>query len=215
MPEVRSTVVAISEAVKNGDQRRTVELVQNALDAGIEPLTVLNDGLVEGIKALGSAFRDGNVYLPEVLVAARAMRKGVDVVAPRLPKEAESAQLTVVLGSVSGDMHDIGKNLVGMMLEFNGFRVVDLGVNVTPDIFVSAAKEHRASIVAMSALLTTTMPYMAEVVAALRKEGVAAKVLVGGAPLSRAYATEIGAEGFAADCIDAVDEAKRLVTMVA
>lgn len=208
-------LAAISEAVKDGDQHRTVALVQSALDAGAEPLTVLNEGLVPGIKALGSAFRDGQVYLPEVLVAARAMNKGVAVVAPHLPKEAEGERTTVVIGSVSGDMHDIGKTLVRMMLEFNGFRVVDLGVDVTAGTFVSAAKEHRASIVAMSALLTTTMSYMPEVIAALRKEGVTARVLVGGAPLSRAYATEIGAEGFAADCIDAVDEAKRLVTVVA
>ncbi|MFA5787775.1 MAG: corrinoid protein [Actinomycetota bacterium] len=204
------SLAPMSTAVKEGDYKRAVELVKAALEAGTDGLVILNEGLVPGIEALGAAFKEGQAYLPEVLLAARAMNRAVDVLTPHLPKGEAHRLPTVVIGTVSGDMHDIGKNLVRMMLDCAGFKVVDLGVDVAPQAFVDAAKEHNASVVALSALLTTTMVNMPEVVTALKDAGVAASVMVGGAPLSRSFAEEIGAAGFAEDCLAAVDEAKRL-----
>jgi 5-methyltetrahydrofolate--homocysteine methyltransferase len=203
-------LATLSGAVKDGDYKQAVAIVNDELAAGTEGLVILNEGLVPGIEALGAAFRDGQAYLPEVLLAARAMNKAVEVLTPHLPKGEAHRLPTVVVGTVSGDMHDIGKNLVRMMLDCAGFKVVDLGVDVAPQAFVDAAKEHNASIVALSALLTTTMVNMPEVVTALKDAGVTASVMVGGAPLSRSFAEEIGAAGFAEDCLAAVDEAKRL-----
>ncbi|MFA5785431.1 MAG: corrinoid protein [Actinomycetota bacterium] len=203
-------LATLSGAVKDGDYKQAVAIVNDELAAGTEGLVILNEGLVPGIEALGAAFRDGQAYLPEVLLAARAMNKAVEVLTPHLPKGEAHRLPTVVVGTVSGDMHDIGKNLVRMMLDCAGFKVVDLGVDVAPQAFVDAAKEHNASIVALSALLTTTMINMPEVVTALKDAGVTASVMVGGAPLSRSFAEEIGAAGFAEDCLAAVDEAKRL-----
>jgi 5-methyltetrahydrofolate--homocysteine methyltransferase len=203
---------AIASAVREGDQFKTVELVKDALDAGVPAPDVLAMGLIPGMQALGELFKDGQAFLPEILISARAMKMGLTELRPLLIGSGVEKKGTIVLGTVEGDLHDIGKTLVGMLLEGNGFNVVDLGVNVTADAFVDAARQHRADVIALSALLTTTTPQFRTVVESLDEAGLRGqvKVMVGGAPVSRALADEVGAEGFAADCVSAVDEAERL-----
>ncbi len=206
-------LVAIVGAVRDGDRGATVSLVQEAIAAGDSPADVLSAGLIQGMKELGDLFKDGQAFLPEILVSARAMKAGLDELRPHLVDEAPLGKGTVVLGTVEGDLHDIGKNLVGMLLGGNGFDVIDLGADVSAERFVEAAREHSADIVALSALLTTTTPQFKRVIDALRAAGAraAVKVMVGGAPVSAALAREVGADGQADDCITAVDEATRLI----
>jgi len=206
----------ISQAVQEGDDKKAVEFVKAALAGGTPAMDILEKGLVPGVQALGRLFKEGQVYLPEILISTRAMNRGVEQLKPHLAGVDIHTKGTVVLGTVEGDLHDIGKNLVRMMLDSNGYNVVDLGVDVSPDAFVSAARENSADIVAMSALLTTTMTCFPLAVEALQKAGLKSKVkvLIGGAPVSRAYADEIGAEGFAEDCTSAVDEAARLMALL-
>jgi len=205
----------LSQAVQEGDDKKVVQLVKEALAEGLPAMDILEKGLVPGVQALGQLFKDGQVYLPEILISTRAMNKGLEELQPHLAGADIHKRGTVVLGTVEGDLHDIGKNLVGMMLGSNGFNVVDMGVDVSADSFVSAAKESNADIVAMSGLLTTTMTYFPMVIEALEKAGLKnkVKVMIGGAPVNRAYTDEIGAEGFAEDCASAVDEAARLVAL--
>jgi len=206
----------LSQAVQRGDDKKVVQLVKEALAEGLPAMDILEKGLVPGVQALGQLFKDGQVYLPEILISTRAMKKGLEELRPYLAGVDIHKKGTVVLGTVEGDLHDIGKNLVGMMLGSNGFNVVDVGVDVSADSFVSASKESNADIVAMSGLLTTTITYFSTVIEALEKAGLKdkVKVMIGGAPVSRAYADEIGAEGFAEDCTSAVDEAARLMALV-
>ncbi len=210
MPDHLTTM---AEAVKNGDEKLTAQTVDEALSAGIAPDDILGKGLVPGIQALGQLFKDGEAYLPEILISARAMRSGTEKLRPLLADADFQTRGTVVIGTVEGDMHDIGKNLVKMMLESNGYDVHDLGVDVTPDSFAKAAQETNTDIVAASALLTTTMLIIADIVKALEKAGLKnkVKVMIGGAPITRQFADEIGAEGYADDCASAVDEADRLM----
>jgi len=205
----------LSQAVQDGDDKKVVQMVKEALAEGLPAMDILDKGLIPGIQALSQLFKDGQVYLPEILISARAMKKGVVELEPYLAGTNIHNKGTVVLGTVEGDLHDIGKNLVGMMLDSNGFNVVDAGVDVSADSFVSAAKESNADIVAMSGLLTTTITYFPTVIEALEKVGLKGKVkvMIGGAPVNRAYADEIGAEGFAEDCTSAVDEASRLMAL--
>jgi len=206
----------LSQAVQEGDDKKVVQLVKEALAEGLPAMDILEKGLVPGVQALGQLFRDGQVYLPEILISTRAMNKGLEELQPYLAGADIHKKGTVVLGTVEGDLHDVGKNLVGMMLESNGFNVVDMGVDVSADSFVSATKESNADIVAMSGLVTTTITYFPTVIRALEKAGLKnkVKVMIGGAPVSRDYADEIGAEGFAEDCASAVDEAARLMALV-
>ncbi len=206
----------LSQAVRQGDDKKVVQMVKAALVEGRPALDILEKGLVPGVQALGQLFKDGQVYLPEILISTRAMNRGLEELQPHLAGADIHQKGTVVLGTVEGDLHDIGKNLVGMMLGSNGFNVVDAGVDVSADSFASAAKESNADIVGMSGLLTTTMTYFPTVIEALEKAGLKnkVKVMIGGAPVNRAYADEIGAEGFAEDCASAVDEAARLRTLV-
>ena len=210
-----SNLETMSQAVQEGDDKKAVELVKEALAGGTAAMDILEQGLVPGVRALGQLFKDGQVYLPEILISTRAMNRGVEVLKPHLEGTDIHTKGTVVIGTVKGDLHDIGKNLVRMMLDSNGYNVVDLGVDVSPDAFVSAAKENNADIIAMSALLTTTMVSFPTVVEAVAGAGLkdSVKVMIGGAPVSRAYADEIGAEGFAEDCTSAVDEAARLMAL--
>jgi len=210
-----SNLETMSQAVQEGDDKKAVELVKEALASGTAAMDILEQGLVPGVRALGQLFKDGQVYLPEILISTRAMNRGVEVLKPHLEGTDIHTKGTVVLGTVEGDLHDIGKNLVRMMLDSNGYNVVDLGVDVSPDAFVSAVKENSADIIAMSALLTTTMVGFPTVVEAVAGAGLKdkVKVMIGGAPVSRAYADEIGAEGFAEDCTSAVDEAARLMAL--
>jgi len=208
---------AIAEAVKNGDEKLTVQTVDEALNAGIAPGDILGKGLVPGIQALGQLFKDGQAYLPEILISARAMRSGTEKLRPLLAGADIQSKGTVVIGTVEGDMHDIGKNLVKMMLESNGYDVRDLGVDVSADVFAAEAKATNADIVATSALLTTTMTVIPDISQALETAGVRSKVkiMIGGAPITRQFANEIGVEGYADDCASAVDEADRLMKLAA
>ncbi len=205
----------IAEAVKNGDEKQTIEAVDAALNAGMAAGDILSQGLVPGIQALGQLFKDGQAYLPEILIAARAMRSGTEKLKPHLAAADVKKKGTVVVGTVEGDMHDIGKNLVKMMLESNGYDVHDLGVDVSADAFAAEAKSTSADIVATSALLTTTMTVIPDILKALETAGVRSKVkmLIGGAPITRQFADEIGVEGYADDCASAVDEADRLMKL--
>jgi len=205
----------ISQAVQDGDDKKVVQLVKEALAERLPAIDILEKGLVPGVRALGKLFKDGQVYLPEILISTRAMNRGLDVLKPHLAGADIHKKGTVVLGTVEGDLHDIGKNLVRMMLDSNGFNVVDAGVDVSADSFVNAVKESKADIIAMSGLLTTTITYFPVVIKALEKAGLKSKVkvMIGGAPVTRAFADEIGAEGFAEDCASAVDEAARLMAL--
>ena len=203
---------AISQAVMDGRKKIVEQLVNEALAEGVSASEVLNDGLVAGMTELGELFKNGEVYVPEVLVAARAMKAGTAILKPLLQADNVQSLGTVAIGTVEGDLHDIGKNLVGMMLEGVGFTVIDLGENVSPDSFVNAAKEG-ANIIGMSALLTTTMPMMATTIKALEDAGVRdkVKVMIGGAPVTQDYADQIGADGYSADAASAAELAKRLI----
>jgi len=206
---------ALSREVQDGDSEKVIQLVKEALSERVPAIDVLEKGLVPGVRALGRLFKDGEVFLPEILISTRAMNKGLEELKPHLAGVDIHKKGTVVIGTVEGDLHDIGKNLVRMMLESNGFNVIDAGVDVSADSFISAAKESNADIVAMSGLLTTTIIYMPMVIEALKKAGLKnkIKVMIGGAPVTQAYANEIEAEGFAEDCASAVDEAARLMTL--
>lgn len=203
----------LAKEIYNGNAEAAAALTQEALDAGLSPEEILNQGMIVGMDAVGRDFRDGILFVPEVLIAARAMHAGMAILRPLLTKAESRSKGTVVLGTVRGDLHDIGKNLVGMMMEGAGFQVVDLGTDVPPEKFVEAAKEHNAEIVGMSALLTTTMTEMPNVIAALKEAGLreAIKVMVGGAPVTQRFADEIGADGYAPNASAAVEKARELL----
>jgi len=202
---------SIAENVQSGDDKQVMELVNKALKAKMPALDILEKGLVPGIQALGKCFKEGTAYLPEVLIATRAMNRGVEALKPHMANVKIASKGNVLIGTVEGDMHDIGKNLVRLMLESNGFKVEDLGADVTADAFVAAARASKPDIIALSALLTMTMTAMPKVIDGLKKSGLMVKVMIGGAPITREFATQIGAEGFAEDCVTAVDEATRLL----
>ncbi len=202
---------ALADALIKGDRDAVTKLTQEALDGGTGPKEVLESGLIAGMSVVGKRFKANEVYVPEVLIAARAMHAGMDILQPKLVEAGVEPIATVVLGTVKGDLHDIGKNLVGMMLTGAGLKVVDVGTDVAPDKFVEACKESGAAVCAMSALLTTTMPQMTDVVKALKDAGVATKTIIGGAPVTQNFADEIGADGYAADAASAADIALELL----
>ncbi len=204
----------IKEAIIDGLQKVVPGKVQQALDEGIDPETILNKAMIDAMSEVGQLFEDGEFFVPEMLVAARAMAAGMDILKPYLQQADIKSTGKVILGTVQGDLHDIGKNLVGMMLEGAAFEVIDLGTDVPPEKFVEAVKESGAQIVAMSALLTTTMPAMKTTIEALENAGVRdrIKVMVGGAPLSDQYAKEINADGYSSDANRAVSLAKSLIS---
>jgi 5-methyltetrahydrofolate--homocysteine methyltransferase len=203
---------ALQAAIVKGNAPLAKELTARALDEGSAPSAVLN-GLLAGMNEVGVKFKCNEFYVPEVLIAARAMMQGMEVLRPLLVSAGAKSAGTVVIGTVRGDLHDIGKNLVLMMLEGAGFEAVDLGVDVKPDAFVEAAIAAKAQVVAMSALLTTTMQAMPDTLAALEAAGIRKNVavVVGGAPVTQAYADEIGADGYSADAVTAVDKVKELL----
>jgi 5-methyltetrahydrofolate--homocysteine methyltransferase len=201
----------ICQALMKGRAPEVKQLVQKALDEGVAPATVLNQGLLQGMGIIGEKFKKNEVYVPEVLIAARAMKAGMEILKPRLVAAGVQPLATVVIGTVKGDLHDIGKNLVGMMLEGAGFRVIDGGIDVPPEKFVALAKENGAKVIGVSALLTTTMTNMKMVVDAVKEAGMGVKVMVGGAPVTQSFCSEIGADGYAADAASAADLAKKLV----
>jgi 5-methyltetrahydrofolate--homocysteine methyltransferase len=206
-------IQAIYECVLNGDNKTITGKVQSALDSGMDPGSVLNEGMVAAMAEVGRLFEEGEYYVPEMLISARAMQTAMGILKPLLVGSDIKPVAKVAIGTVKGDLHDIGKNLVAMMLEGAAFEIVDLGVDVAPEKFVQAVKEQGVEIVALSALLTTTMSNMKSTIEALKSAGVRdnVKVIVGGAPLTTSFAQDIGADGYAPDASRAVALAKSLV----
>ncbi|MHC4509668.1 MAG: corrinoid protein [Planctomycetota bacterium] len=202
---------ALADAVIRGDQKVAVEITKAALEQGAAPKSVLDEGLIAGMDIVGARFKKNEIYIPEVLIAARAMKMAMEILEPELIKAGVEPVGKLLIGTVQGDLHDIGKNLVAMMLKGAGFEVIDLGVDVGPEKFVEQIRASNAQLVGMSALLTTTMPGMERTIKALKDAGVPAKVMIGGAPVTQDYADKIGADGYAPDAASAVDMAKSLV----
>lgn len=207
------TIKQLYDGILNGENKNTPRLVQSALDSGYDAEVLLNEGMIAAMKEVGRLFEEGEYYIPEMLIAARAMQAGLAVLKPRLVEANVKSSGKVAIGTVKGDLHDIGKNLVSMMLEGAAFEIVDLGVDVPPEKFVEAAKTSGASIIAMSALLTTTMGNMKATIEALKVAGLRdkVKIIIGGAPISQQYANEIGADGYAPDASKSVALAKSLI----
>ena len=203
-------LAALTAAVEAGDRKTAVAVTQAAIDDGIGPQAIL-DAMTKAMEVVGGKFSRNELYVPEMLISARAMKEATAVLEPLLVKAGIKPEHTAVIGTTKGDLHDIGKNLVGMMWKGAGIAIVDLGTNVSAEQFVSAAKEHGASLIGVSALLTTTMVGMKAVVTAVREAGLQTKVLVGGAPLTPEFAASIGADGYAPDAASAVDVAKGLL----
>jgi len=206
----------LSQAVISGDLAQATELTRAAIDGGVDVGTILDDALIAAMTVVGEKFKNNEFYVPEMLIAARAMNGAMAVIEPLLEEAGIEPRGKVVIGTVRGDLHDIGKNLVGMMLKGGGFEVIDLNVDCPAEKFVEAAEEHGAQIIAMSALLTTTMVNMKDVVTALQASPVAGsvKTMVGGAPITQAYCDEIGADGYAPDAASAVELATSLISGV-
>lgn len=212
-----SLIEEVRDAVIDGDARGTVARIERALDDGVDPERILRDGLIAGMAQVGRLYEEGEYFVPEMLISARAMSSALVVLRPRLASEGVVSSGKVVIGTVRGDLHDIGKSLVVMMLEGAGFEVVDLGIDVPPERFVQAVVDEAPQIVALSALLTTTMLNMSEVIQALEAAGLRrqVKVMIGGAPISRSFADQIGADGYSADAAGASRLAGELVLALA
>lgn len=204
---------SLAEGVLAGNAGLVESEVKNALSEGLEASHVLEKGLIAGMITVGERFRAGDMYLPEVLMSAKAMHKGLEIVRPRLAQSGQSLQRKVVMGTVEGDIHDIGKKIVGTLIEGNGFNVIDLGVDLRPEVFVQAVEEHRPDVLGMSAMLTTTMTNMKKVIDLLKEKGLRekVKVVVGGAPVSEEFAESIGADGYAPDAGVAAELVRKLV----
>ena len=204
---------AISEALQKGKAPEVKEMVQKAVDEGAPAGDILDKGLIAGMSIIGAKFKANEVYVPEVLIAARAMHAGMEILEPEIVKAGIEPKGSVIIGTVKGDLHDIGKNLVTMMFKGAGFKVIDIGIDVPAEKFVEAAKAESIKLIGCSALLTTTMPQMKEVVDAVKAAGLDTKVLIGGAPVTQSYCDEIGADGYAPDASSAVDVAKELLSI--
>ena len=203
-------LAVLTAAVEAGNRNDARALTQAALDAGVDPKTIL-DAMTAAMDVVGRKFQEGELFVPEMLIAARAMKAGTEILEPALLAAGVTPEFRAVVGTVEGDLHDIGKNLVGMMWKGGGIEVIDLGVNVAPAAFVAAAREHDAHLIGVSALLTTTMPNMRGVVEAVRAAGISTKVVIGGAPVTPEFAAQIGADGYAPDAGSAVDLARGLL----
>jgi len=203
----------IAEAVISGEVEKVGELAQDLVDEGVKPSEIIKEGLVAGMDVVGARFKANEMFVPEVLISAKSMHAGMDVVKPLLAEGESSSAGTVVIGTVEGDLHDIGKNLVAMMLEGAGFEVVDLGVDLSAEEFVDAVKEHSPEVLGLSALLTTTMPAMQNTIEALEEAGVRdqVKIMVGGAPVTEDFANEIGADAYASDGSASTELAREFV----
>lgn len=201
----------LANAIISGNQNESVRLTTEALQENIAPKKILEEGLIAGMNIIGVRFKTNAVYIPEVLISARAMKTAMEVLEPRLIASGVKPLGKALIGTVQGDLHDIGKNLVGMMLKGAGFEVNDIGVDVPPERFIQKIQETGAEVVGLSALLTTTMPAMEKTVRAIRDAGLSIKIMVGGAPVTQLYADKIGADGYAGDAATAVDIAKQLL----
>jgi 5-methyltetrahydrofolate--homocysteine methyltransferase len=202
---------ALKEAVIGGDQGAAIKMTKAAMDEKIQPEKILKEGLIAAMETIGDRFTRNEIYIPEMMMAARAMKSAMEILEPALVKAGVKPVGKLVIGTVAGDLHDIGKNLVAMMMKGAGFEVIDLGVDVSPARFVEQAKTTNAQLIGISTLLTTTMPTMQEVVNAVKKAGMQTKILIGGAPVTSDYADKIGADGYAPDAAAAVAVAKGLV----
>ena len=203
----------LADAILRGDNVKSKEITLDLVGKKIPAGDILSEGLIAGMSVVGVKFKANEMYIPEVLIAARAMHAAMDILKPLLAETGAPTKGIAIIGTVQGDLHDIGKNLVSMMLEGAGFSVIDVGVDISADKFVEAAIENKAQIVGLSALLTTTMPSMKEIIDALRKDPVTknVKVIIGGAPVTQEYADSIGADGYAADASSAVDISEELL----
>ncbi len=198
---------SLSVSLEKGDAAAVAQFTQDAISEGLDTIVILNDGLIAGMTVVGEKFKTHQIFLPDVLMAAKAMYAGMDILKPLMLKEGIPTIGKVVIGTVQGDMHDIGKNLVAILLKGAGFELIDLGKDVSPERFVQAAEENQAGVIGMSALLTTTMPVMRKVIELAKERGIYGKIkiIVGGAPLSNEYAAEIGADAYCYDGVSAID----------
>jgi 5-methyltetrahydrofolate--homocysteine methyltransferase len=201
----------LREALLKGEKAAVETLVEKALSEGVPAERILNEGLIPGMETVGDLFRNSEIFIPEVLVAARAMNAGLTRLEPVLVRDKIQPKGVVVIGTAKGDLHDIGKNLVIMMLKGAGYRIVDLGIDVAPERYIEAARAEGAGVIACSALLTTTMAQMKNLIDAVRGAGLGIPVIVGGAPVTREFADRIGAQGYAADAAGATEEVARLL----
>lgn len=203
----------VAESVIKGHFQTVKKLTQEMIDSNVDPLEIINEGLMAGMNVVGVRFKAGDMFVPEVMMSAKAMSSGIELVKPLIAESNIPSAGKVVIGTVKGDLHDIGKKLVIMMLESAGFQIIDLGVDISPENFVKAVKEHKPQIVGMSALLTTTMLHMKETIEVLAEEGLrnSVKVIIGGAPVTQSFADQIGADGYASDAAIATDLCKTLV----
>ena len=202
---------ALVQSVMDGNESQVKEQTRALIDAGVSPLEIINQGLIAGMNIVGARFKTGEMFVPEVLMCARSMASGIEMVKPLIAAEDMPNKGTIVLGTVKGDLHDIGKNLVGMMLESGGFKVINLGIDIAPEKFVEAIKEHNPQIVAMSALLTTTMPHMKDTIELIKEEGLNVKCIIGGAPITQDFADKIRADGYSPDAASAVELCTKLM----
>ncbi|MDR3541633.1 MAG: corrinoid protein [Desulfosporosinus sp.] len=204
---------SLAQIVINGDFVGVKSQTQKMIDSGLDPIEIINQGLMAGMNVVGVRFKAGDMYVPEVMMSARAMSTGIELVKPLITDKDMPTAGKMVIGTVKGDLHDIGKKLVVMMMESAGFEIIDLGVDIDPATFVKAVKEHNPQIIGMSALLTTTMLSMRDTIEALKKEGLreSVKVIIGGAPITQAFAVQIGADGYAPDAATATDLCRRVI----
>jgi len=210
MNNIRELLDQLSNSVIEGDRDKAVELTNELLRLEHPPKNILDDGLLPGMNVVGQRFRDNVIFVPQVLISARAMKSSLAVLEPLLSDTKYSGLGTIVIGTVKGDIHDIGKNIVAMMMKSSGFSVVDLGINVTAEKFIEAAQKENALLIGMSALLTTTMGYMKTVIEKVKQDNIPVKVIIGGAPVSQAFADQVGADGFANNAFEAVMLARKL-----
>ena len=206
-----SILEQIKEQVISGNAKKVKEYTESAVAEGLDVSTILNDGLIAGMNVVGALFKNDEIYVPEVLMAARAMHTGLAIIKPLIASAGLKEKGVVAIGTVKGDMHDIGKNLVIMMLEGAGYKVIDLGTDVPAEKFLKVVEDEHPQIVGLSALLTTTMPQMQQTVKRLKESGNRIKIVVGGAPVTEKFAREIGADGYAADAASAVEKVSELI----
>ena len=206
-----SKINEVAELVEKGKAKLVGPAVQEAIDEGDDPVAILNDGMISAMSVVGEKFKNGEIFVPEMLVAARAMKKGVEVLKPHLASGATGSMGKLIIATVAGDLHDIGKNLVALMLKNYGYHVVDLGKDVPAETIIEAAIEHNADIIGLSALMTTTMMEMKKVVDMVHEQNLSCKVLIGGAVITQSFADEIGADGYAEDAQDTVRVVGRLL----
>jgi 5-methyltetrahydrofolate--homocysteine methyltransferase len=203
----------IAESIIEGNEATAVDAVQKLIDQGVNPLKIISDGLMAGMNVVGERFKNGEMFVPEVLMSARAMNSSIELVKPLINEGDMPNAGTVIIGTVKGDLHDIGKNLVAMMMESAGFKVINIGVDASVEKFIQAVKDNNAKIVAMSAMLTTTMVYMKKVIEALEEAGLKdqVKVMIGGAPVTAKFAEDIGADLYTVDASSAAEEGKNIL----